>query len=74
MDGDTEQVRYRLGYGQGQVEILVWFAAEMPQKAEISDGENVLISCEIRKFTLQKKANNHENTETVETDLGGGEP
>jgi hypothetical protein len=73
-DGDREQVTYRLGYGQSQVTVQVWFGEQVPVQAEISDGENVLITCEISQFTLQKKAKNHENTETAETDLGGGEP
>ena len=68
-DGDLEQVCYLLGYGGRQLEIITCFAGQIPQTAEISDGSNVLISCEISNFTLQKKA---EEDGTTETDVGGG--
>ncbi len=71
-DGETEQVRYLLGYGQKQLEITTWFEGQEPRRGEISDGKNLLISCEISNFTLQKKAKQHE--ENTETNLGGGEP
>lgn len=71
-DGETEQVRYLLGYGQKQLEITTWFWGQEPRRGEISDGKKLLISCEISNFTLQKKAEQHE--ENTETNLGGGEP
>lgn len=74
VDGDWEQVHYLLGYGGKQLEIVTCFAGQEPQWAEISDGENILISCEISEFTLQKKAEQHdENQEDAETDMGRGE-
>lgn len=73
-DGDLEQVHYLLGYGGQQLEIITCFLGQEPQRAEISDGENILISCEISDFTLQKKAEQHGNEQDAQTDLGGGEP
>lgn len=73
-DGDWEQVHYLLGYGGRQLEIITCFSGQEPQWAEITDGKNTLISCEISNFTLQKKAEQHENREDAETNLGGGEP
>ncbi len=70
-DGDLEQVHYLLGYGGRQLEIVTWLSGQTPVRAEITDGERVLVSCEIRDFTMQKKAEEHEN-QTAETDLGGG--
>lgn len=72
-DGDWEQVHYLLGYGGKQLEIITCFAGQEPQWAEISDGENTLITCEISNFTLQKKAEQHDNQENAQTDLGGSE-
>ena len=69
-DGDLEQVHYLLGYGGRQLEIVTWLSGQTPVRAEITDGEHVLVSCEIRDFTMQKKAEEHEN-QTAETDLGG---
>lgn len=69
-DGGWEQVDYALGYGNQQLTITTWFDGQMPVRAEISDGQAALITCEISEFTLQKK----EDAEDVETYLGGGEP
>ncbi len=71
-DGQWEQVRYLLGYGGQQLTIFTDFSDREPQRAEITDGENTLISCEIRDFTLQKRM--EQDDKTTETDLGGGEP
>lgn len=73
-DGDWEQVTYQLGYGNQQLTVITWFAGKTPVLAEISDGKNTLVSCQISEFTLQKKAEQYENTENAGQDLGGGEP
>lgn len=73
-DGQLEEVRYLLGYGQRQLEVTTWFAGQEPRRGEISDGTHVLISCEISNFTLQKKAEQYENAKNAEAYLGGGEP
>ena len=62
-----EEVCYLLGYGGRQLEVRTLFADGTPVRGEITDGENTLVSCEIRDFT--KEGGNHE--ETAETDLGG---
>lgn len=79
-DGELETTDYTLGYGTEQLTITTWFQGGLPLRAEISDGKNTLISCEISDFTMQKtaeddgNAENAEQTEAPETDLGGGEP
>lgn len=79
-DGDYETAEYTVGYGTQQLTITTWFQAGLPLKAEISDGKNTLITCEISDFTMQKTAEDDgnaqqpENTQTPEADLGGGEP
>ena len=70
MDGDREQVCYLLGYGGSELEIVTWFDGPLPCRAEIDDGQQVLISCEITDFTLQNQKD--EEHEITETDLGGG--
>lgn len=72
MDGELEQVTYALGYGAGQLTIETWFSEGAPLRAEISDGTQTLIFCEISDLTLKKKAEQHGNTQAAETDLGGG--
>ena len=74
MDGEMELVTYALGYGASQLTIETWFSGGIPVRAEISDGEQTLIFCEISELTLKKKAEQHGNTETAETDLGGDQP
>lgn len=71
MDGEMEQVTYALGYGASQLTIETWFLNGMPVRAEITDGSQTLIFCEISEFTLKKKAEQHGNTQAAETDLGG---
>ena len=73
MDGDLEQVTYALGYGASQLTIETWFSNGTPVRAEITDGSQTLIFCEISEFTLTKKAEQHGNTQAAETDLGGGQ-
>lgn len=69
MDGDQETVSYTLGYGNETLEITTAFSQGVPVRAEISDGSNNLITCEISNLTLQKKeVNDHEN---FKTNLGG---
>lgn len=72
MDGELEQVTYALGYGAGQLTIETWFSGDLPLRAEISDGQQTLIFCEISDLTLKKKAEQNGNTKAAETDLGGG--
>ena len=71
-EGDLEEVHYLLGYGGRQVDVTTWFQEELPVRAELTDGQQVLVSCEIRDFLLRKKVETNVN-ETAETDLGGGE-
>jgi hypothetical protein len=66
-DGSWEMVEYALGYGTEQLTITTAFSEKIPVYAEISDGKNTLISCEITAFELSKK----EDEEHAETDLGG---
>ena len=56
-DGDWEQVHYLLGYGGNQLEIITCFSGQIPVQAEISDGNRVLITCEIRDFALGEPDN-----------------
>ena len=72
-DGDLDQVCYQLSYGGRELEIVTWLAGQTPVRSEITDGKNVLVSGEIRDFTLQKKAEEHDNQD-AETNLGGGGP
>jgi hypothetical protein len=67
MDGSWELVEYALGYGSEQLTITTAFSQGLPVYAEISDGKNTLISCEITALELSKK----EDEEHAETDLGG---
>lgn len=55
MDGDLERVTYALGYGAGQLTIETWFSGGLPLRAEISDGQQTLIFCEISDLTLKKE-------------------
>ena len=73
-DGELEETRYLLGYGGRQLEISTWFQGEIPCRAEISDGSQVLITCDISDFYLIKKADDNGNQEDAEADLGGGGP
>lgn len=52
MDGQQEMVQYLLGYGMQQLTITAWFDGETPVRAEISDGTNTLIACEITEFNM----------------------
>ena len=67
MDGENEEVHYLLGYGGKELEIITWFSGELPLRAEITDGTNTLISCEISNFTKEGGT----NEQAAETDLGG---
>jgi hypothetical protein len=51
-DGQWQQVTYRLGYGQQQLEIETYFSDGVPQWAEISDGQQALITCNVTQLTL----------------------
>ncbi len=52
MDGDLEQVEYRLGYGSAELTVMTVFSQGIPRRGEISDGKNNLITCNISEFTL----------------------
>jgi hypothetical protein len=67
MEDTRELVEYALGYGSEQLTITTTFSEGTPVYAEISDGKNTLISCEITAFELSKK----EDEEHAETNLGG---
>jgi hypothetical protein len=67
MDGSRELVEYALGYGTDQLTITTAFSDGIPVYAEISDGKNTLITCEITAFGFSKK----EDEEHAETNLGG---
>ena len=67
MDGENEEVRYLLGYGGKELEVITWFDGALPVRAEITDGRNTLISCEILNFTKEGGV----NEQAAETDLGG---
>lgn len=72
MDGDLLQVNYTLGYGSRSLTVRVYFDGETPVSAEISDGENTLITCEMKDFQIiQKEANQNDGTET---NLGRDQP
>lgn len=72
MDGEMLQVNYTLGYGTRSLTVRVYFLGEVPVSAEISDGENTLIACEIKEFKIiTKEADQHDGTET---NLGGDQP
>lgn len=85
-DGDLETAEYTLGYGLEQLTITTWFQNGTPLRAEISDGKNTLVTCEISDFVMQKTAEDNENAgntenaenteppEAPDADLGGGEP
>lgn len=53
MDGEYESVEYLLGYGTEELTITTFFSDELPVRAEISDGENVLITCGITELSMQ---------------------
>lgn len=72
MDGELLQVNYTLGYGSRSLTLRVYFAGETPTSAEISDGENTLITCEIKDFEIIKKE--EKENDGTETDLGGDQP
>ena len=68
-DGEIETVAYTLKYGGSTLSITTGFLQGLPVQSEISDGENVLISCEIKDFSLGKKE--ADQNEDVKTNLGG---
>ena len=52
-DGTCETVEYLLGYGSDELIVTTFFENGLPLRAEISDGANVLIHCEISDFSLK---------------------
>lgn len=53
MDGEWETVEYLLGYGSDQLTVTTAFSGQVPVKAEISDGKNNLVTCEISDFSFK---------------------
>lgn len=70
-DGEDTIVEYTLGYGQRTVTVNALFQGQYPVSAEITDGENTLISCEIQDFRVGKEATNNDESEE---NMGGSEP
>ena len=62
-DGEDTSVEYTLGYGQRTVTVSAIFREQYPVSAEITDGENTLISCEIQDFRVGKEEINNDRTE-----------
>lgn len=67
-----ETTEYTLGYGGDTLKITTDFQDGRPVHGEISDGQTVLISCEIKDLRLEKKE--AEQNEDVKTYVGGGQP
>ena len=67
-----ETTEYTLGYGSDTLKITTDFQDGRPVHGEISDGQTVLISCEIKDLRLEKKE--AEQNEDVKTYVGGGQP
>lgn len=70
-DGEDTAVEYTLGFGQRTVTVNALFRGQYPVSAEITDGENTLISCEIQNFRVGKEITNDERTDE---NMGGSEP
>lgn len=68
-ESGQETVAYTLGYGGSTLSVTTTLDQGLPVRGEISDGENILISCEIQNFSLDKKE--ADQNEDVETNLGG---
>lgn len=52
-DGMSETVEYLLGYGSDELIITTVFEDGIPLRAEISDGKNSLVTCEISDFSMK---------------------
>lgn len=52
-DGEYETATYLLGYGVEELTVTTYFSEGNPVRAEISDGENVLIFCGITDLSME---------------------
>ncbi len=53
MDGEYETATYLLGYGTEELTVTTYFSGGIPVRAEISDGEAVLIFCGITDLSME---------------------